>query len=116
MVRLIIGIVLLVFVMFAVIGILTDPAGALSSEGGLEGMVFVCLMLAGGVFLVYSGTRFTTQRRRTIECALQMLRRTDRLDTEGIAKHVGVSEIQVLKFLKHGQRKGILSDLDEVTT
>ena len=116
MIRLITGIVLLVFVLFAFIGILTDPAGALGSEGSLEGVVFVCLMLFGGVLLIHFGVRFITRRRRTIECALQMLRNSNRIDISSISDYLGVGEMQVLKFLRYGQRKGFLSDFDGVAT
>ena len=110
--RLITGIVLLLLVLFAFIGIMTDPAGALSGEGSLEGIVFVCLMLVGGALLVYSGANFIARRRRTINYARQMLRHSDGVDAGRIAELLRVSEIQVVKFLKYGQKKGVLSDLD----
>jgi hypothetical protein len=121
--RLITGIVVLALVTFALIGVLADPADTLSGEESLGGIVFVCFMLVGGVMLVYSmlfggvmlvysGTRFIARRRRTMECALQMLRKSDKVDACEIADHLGVGETRVVKFLNYGRNKGILPGLD----
>jgi hypothetical protein len=52
--RFIVGIVLLVLVTSALIGILAVPADALNGEESLEKIVFACFMLIGGVMVVYS--------------------------------------------------------------
>lgn len=112
--RLISGIFLVVLVFFAIIGILVDPEEALNTEGSREGIALVCFILFGGIFLIFSGVQFIIHRRKTIEYTIQMLRRSKEIDTESISRHIGINEIQVMKFLKHGQRKGIIPSLDGV--
>jgi hypothetical protein len=98
--RLVWGIVLMVIGAMGFVGVVTknDPRNAFTS----------ILMIGGGGTLIYFGKRFLRRKKVATEIALQMLRKTDKIDAADVARRVGMSEVDVRCYLMESQRKGLI--------
>lgn len=100
--RLVWGIVIVIFGILCLIGAGQNPQGPAGSI--IVGLLFI----AGGGLMIFFGARYLNQRKAVISFSLQMLHSDNKIDAGELAHRLGISEIDVRKYLSRAQMKGMI--------
>ena len=95
-------------IIIAIFGV-TMIASAGENPGGPTGSIIIGLLfLAGGGIMIFFGAGYLRHRKTVLGFAFQMLRDDNKINAGELAGRLGISEIEIRKYLSHAQRKGII--------
>jgi len=100
--------------------LLALPGGAgliffLAGSNDRDDLTFGLTFLIIGLCFISSGFLSRNQKRweSVIESALNMLRKNGKIETNNLAQQVGLSEVDVIKYLNKAKKKGLIAVQEE---
>ena len=98
--RLVWGTVVAVFGLFSFASAGNNPRGPAGS------ILLGLLCLGGGGLLIFFGGQYLKRRKIVTEFAIQMLRQDGNIDAAQLAQRLGLSEVDVRRYIAESRRKG----------